>query len=97
MSQIDSNSPLGVQSHISCSHVCIVTEPTHTGGTIKKAINSSINSTLSSSIDHPKPSQANASRVKGSLTDLFASLGDDSRAATTRGIKKTRPVDLMNF
>lgn len=96
MSQIDSNSPLGVQSHISCSHVCIVTEPTHTGGTIKKAINSSINSTLSSSIDHPKPS-----RVKGSLTDLFANLGDDSRAATTRGIKKTRldckPVDLMNF
>lgn len=81
--------------------MCIVTEPTHTGGTIKKAINSSINSTLSSSIDHPKPSQANASRVKGSLTDLFASLGDDSRAATTRGIKKTRldckPVDLMNF
>lgn len=39
--------------------------------------------------------------MKGSLTDLFANLGDDSRAATTRGIKKTRldckPVDLMNF
>lgn len=35
--------------------------------------------------------------MKGSLTDLFANLGDDSRARQNEEDLDCKPVDLMNF